>query len=141
MWLATRHGFFSVVEVTERPGTPWGEAEQGERVMVRSRSFRQLVLLKHLCPSLTWEPIYESRVADYPYRMVVTRSKWREAMAVLADDIDYGNFKDCVEAERAFPDSDSYVDALHRIWAILIDAFDGPIRSIYHTQLRYRRDK
>ena len=78
MWLFTDTGMYSVVAVDEGRDKPWGQAEPGTRLMVRSRSREQIEALK-LHPELAEAVIYESSYSDYRYRLVVDKATWQAA--------------------------------------------------------------
>ena len=86
MWIATTQGFYSVVEDRADP----------DRLLVRARTAGDIEALRGQIPSL--EP-FEDPGADYRHRALVRREQWIAALALLAADIDYDNFKNAV-AER-----------------------------------------
>jgi len=92
MWLFTTQGFYSVVA---HRGDP-------DRVIVRARTEEDIEALRRQIPEL--EP-FEDASADYRWRAIVSRERWRDATVQLADAIDYANFKsrvaDCQGAERS----------------------------------------
>ncbi|MFN8161678.1 MAG: hypothetical protein U0R52_11620 [Solirubrobacterales bacterium] len=90
MWLITTSGFYSVVQHRREPG----------KLIVRARRREDIEALRELIPSL--RP-YSDRSADYRWRAVVTRPEWVAAVAQIAGEIDYPNFKSAV-AERQGPD-------------------------------------
>ncbi len=104
MWLATKDGFLSAVL-----------AENG-KIVVRSRERSALDHLDHYLPGL-W--IEETPGRDYRYRTYVGRDEFAQALAAMARDIDYPNFKDEVgkRADRGRV-SLAYEHALHQVWAI-----------------------
>ncbi|KAF0178677.1 MAG: hypothetical protein FD161_1721 [Limisphaerales bacterium] len=82
MWLFTTLGFFSVVQ---KPGEM--------QLTVRARVDADLDRLRE-----RYLPTLSATVAnagtDYPFRARVSRKAFSEAMAQMAEDIDYSNFKD-----------------------------------------------
>src|SRR5581483_2773487 len=87
MWLFTTQGFYSVVE----------DRADSDRLLIRARAQEDLEALKQQIPDLQ---IQETRQGhEYRWRALVTRDQWVEAVAQLAGEIDYDNFKDTV-AER-----------------------------------------
>ena len=80
MWLFTTFGFFSVVQ---KAGT--------DGLTVRARVREDLDRLRERLPGLT--PTL-ARGGDYPYRATATHREFGEALARLAGEIDYDNFKD-----------------------------------------------
>ena len=91
MWIVTDRGFFSVVDKGEPEGC----------LCVRARVREDL---ENLCQleSLTSyaDTIEESRFSDYRFRIHVKREDWVKAAAVLAEQIDYDNFKNAVKARQ-----------------------------------------
>lgn len=102
MWILTTRGFLSVVAHREEPGC----------VLVRARRREDLEALREQLPDLE---LREDRAADYRWRTTLTRESWAAALARLAGQIDYDNFKSAVArrqgAERAAP--------YGRVWAEL----------------------
>src|SRR3954471_24140384 len=83
MWLLTPRGFLSVVQDRDDPG----------RLLVRARVGSDLHALKDLIPDI--EPVH-GQGTDYPWRAWVDRQSWTRAVAALAGEIDYPNFKNAV---------------------------------------------
>ena len=83
MWLFTTQGFYSVVAHRRDPG----------RLIVRARAREDLEVLREQIPELR---IYSDPDADYRWRGVVTRAEWVAAVAELATELDYDNFKRAV---------------------------------------------
>ena len=81
MWLVTTIGFFSVVQ---KPG----EAQLTVRARVAADLDR---LREHYLPALS--ATVANAGTDYPFRARVSRQAFSEAMAKMAGDIDYANFK------------------------------------------------
>lgn len=86
MWLFTPQGFYSVVAHRRDP----------EKLLVRARVRADLEALREQAPDLR---IFSDRGADYRWRAVIRRAEWVAAIAQLASEIDYDNFKSTV-AER-----------------------------------------
>ena len=86
MWLFTTQGFYSVVAHRRDP----------DKLLVRGRAREDLEALREQIPELR---IFSDESADYRWRAVVTRAEWVAALAQLATEIDYDNFKSAV-AER-----------------------------------------
>ena len=86
MWILTTQGFYSVVAHRDEP----------DELLVRARTREDIEALREQIPTL--EP-FEDRTADYRHRAVVSRAEWVAALAQLATDLDYDNFKNAV-AER-----------------------------------------
>jgi hypothetical protein len=106
MWLITTFGFFSIVEKPEDRGTG--------HLTVRARVREDLEQLKakHL-PELG--AISESRHSDYRFRARATREAVARAMAQVAREIDYDNFKDAVASRQGYDRAKAY----GRVWTEL----------------------
>ena len=102
MWLATKHGFYSIVQ------------KSADEFHVRSRVRKDLENLLQLTDRRA--PIHDWSGADYRYRIIVTKAGFTEVMAMLATSLDYPNFKSAIART---PDQRDKLDAFHRIWAIM----------------------
>ena len=87
MWLFTVHGYFSVVVSKEEPG----------KIMVRARALEHMVSLieqiKENIPTIYAEH-HRTPDADYPHRLIMSQNDWMHVAEMLAEEIDYTNFKD-----------------------------------------------
>jgi hypothetical protein len=104
MWLATQHGFYSIVKKAE------------DVYFVRGRVRRDLDNLVDLleldAEVLEWDQ------ADYRYRIIVNLETFREIMVRFATNTDYPNFK----ARICQSDEQSHkLGAYHRIWEMMAD--------------------
>ena len=106
MWLFTKYGFFSIVQ----------DRNDSRRVLVRARIRNDLERLLHLlddkCDGEAPE-VVEMPDADYAFRIFLDKAAWAKVAKVLANDIDYGNFKNAVHGE---PDRDQ---AYMEVWSSL----------------------
>ena len=102
MWLFTKRGFYSIVE--KKPG----------EFHIRARARKDLENLKQLAEIK--RRIVLTRNADYRYRLVVNKIEVLAALASLAADIDYSNFKDRIAAD---PVQREKLHAYHEIWATM----------------------
>ena len=100
MWLFTTQGFYSVVAHRRDP----------DRLLVRARAREDLEALRDQIPDLR---IASDRTADYRWRAVVTRAEWVAAIAQLATEIDYDNFKSSVADRQGIERERLYM----RVWA------------------------
>jgi hypothetical protein len=118
MWLFTKYGFFSAVCARIGRGEPAQPLDPG-RIMVRARLPEHLEALKSAFPDLlrTCE-VVETAGSDYAYRIFVPRSAWTRLATLLAEGIDYGNFKS--EASRHGA-SEAYEGALDQVWTTMRD--------------------
>lgn len=94
MWVFTKFGFFSAVR-------------KGDKIAVRARRREHLEKLCAFLPQ-KWK-IETSTDTDYKYRVRMAPAVWSEVLELIAEDIDYDNFKGAVERG-------AYLDALHRVW-------------------------
>ena len=81
--------------------------------MVRARDRDHLSNLQQQVPAVSKKVIRADYGTDYPFRIIINKAEWTEVFTSLADDINYGNFKD--EA-HAMGDRE-YDEALHSVWA------------------------
>lgn len=102
MWLATKHGFYSIVQ----------KAPQTYHVRGRMRAD-----LENLLQLIEGEhTIHEWPSADYRYRIIVDQVALTGIMAALAVSLDYPNFKNQIARE---PDQRVKLDAFHEVWSIM----------------------
>lgn len=104
MWLMTPRGFFSAVQ----------DPEFEDQVMVRARVHEDLVNLKAMCPEAG--PILAWDLRDYGFRLFMAKDDWAQAVARMALEIDYGNFKDEVRRRQGRERETIY----HRVWYELL---------------------
>jgi hypothetical protein len=102
MWLFTTQGFYSVV----------AHRRDAEKLIVRARAREDLEALREQIPELR---VFADPNADYRWRAIVTRAEWVAAVAQLASDVDYDNFKSAVGARQGRRRERLY----HRVWAAL----------------------
>jgi hypothetical protein len=86
MWLITPRGFYSAVSKT---------ADGADALTVRARSEHDIRNLTDLIPGT---PTRDAGT-DYRWRLRCTRAQWENAVAVMAREIDYDNFKSRIAAE------------------------------------------
>jgi hypothetical protein len=102
MWLFTTQGFYSVVAHRRDP----------DKLIVRARAREDLEALRRQIPELR---VFSDRGADYRWRTVVTRAEWVAAVAQLAEELDYDNFKRGVASRQGHERERVY----HRVWTAL----------------------
>ena len=108
MWIATTIGFYSVVQ---KPSE--------NRLTIRSRSKADLLRIKEtVLPEMS--EIQSGGGTDYPYRAWCQHDQWAKALALLAQDIDYPNFKSEVKKQRGAVRARIY----SQVWEVLWDIFD-----------------
>ncbi len=104
MWLATQHGFYSIVRKEE------------DLFFVRARVRQDLVNLVDMM-KLDVE-IQEWPQADYRYRIFVGLETLLEMMVQVTAAIDYPNFKARVYQKE---DQSDKLGPYHRIWEVMAD--------------------
>lgn len=107
MWLMSVNGFYSVVEKAEdrNAGT----------VTIRARNKQDIdKLVKVYLPDA--KP-WRLRRSDYEWRVRVPREEWAQAVARMAMEIDYSNFKDEVKRRQGKRRAGIY----GRVWGVLLD--------------------
>ena len=103
MWICSQFGFFSIVE--KRDG----------KIHVRARAKKDLRLLKRVC-SIKGK-IQVDRRADYQFRIFVDRNTLRLIMRVLAETLNYDNFKNRI---YELPDQRDKLTYYHDIWLTML---------------------
>ncbi len=102
MWLLAPRGFFSIVSDGTDP----------DRVLVRTRVRSDLEALEDLLPDLG---ITHDASRDYAFRARVLNADWNRAASALAEEIDYGNFKDTVAGRQGYERARLY----GAVWSVL----------------------
>lgn len=97
MWLATKYGFFSVVRNIDFRDR---ERDGARAYIVRTRRKADL---EGLLQQVDGNAVDTGRItvtmeADYPARVFVSQQEWEGLMQLLADSIDYSNFKSKIAA-------------------------------------------
>jgi hypothetical protein len=109
MWIITQEGFYSVTAYDPQHG---GErSDSHELIIVRTRVRADLERITE------WigDDILATPSADYPFRVVTSRSSWVSYMTRATHEIDYFNFKNRV-AERL---GSVRHDVLMTVWSAL----------------------
>ena len=118
MWVFTKYGFFSAVCAREGDGGR-GRPVDPDRVMVRARVRGHLDALKGRFPELLGGcEVREFAGADYAFRIFAEKSAWSRALAGLAEELDYDNFKSEV-ARHQGEAGDAYERSLHEVWSVM----------------------
>ena len=105
MWFITSIGFFSIVRKPE-------DVASGT-LTVRARVRGDLEALRKACPELG--EIEESPHNDYRFRARGPKATVGAALARLAEEIDYDNFKAAVGARQGCERAEVY----HGVWDVL----------------------
>ena len=103
MWVMTTQGFYSAVAHRDEP----------ENVIVRARTRDDIEALREQIPDI--EP-FEDPSADYRHRAIVSKAEWVAALADLAAEIDYDNFKNAVARAQGAERSHVY----GAVWSTLL---------------------
>jgi hypothetical protein len=114
MWLATKFGFFSVVQNSRsrKRGNKW------EPFVVRARVKRDLeILRKQMWPEMRPSAIriVDTPEADYRYRIEISESEVRDLMLLLAFNVDYPNFKSMIAKT---PSQEHKLHGYHEMWHV-----------------------
>lgn len=106
MWLLTDFGFFSIVQKSSDASD--------DMLTIRARVRSDLESLRQrVMPELG--SIKESRDTDYRFRARAPRSAVAKAMASVAEQIDYSNFKNAVSKNQGNKRAHLY----HGVWDVL----------------------
>jgi hypothetical protein len=108
MWIITKIGFFSIVQ------KEWNQPNH--TLTIRARVRKDLESLRAYLPDMG--EIVESLDSDYRYRAVADRKTVSEAMAKLAADIDYDNFKNEVASRQGYARASVYGDVWHDLYRL-----------------------
>ena len=113
MWIFTETGFVSAVQHRETP----------EYLVVRARDKQSLDQLADLCST----EVKFTPHADYPYRVIVSKSDFTSWMNDNIDFLGYSNFKNQVAITRG----KDYAHTLGSVWSTMHDVEDEQARNRY----------
>lgn len=105
MWVMTPRGFYSAVQKRED--------REDKMVTVRARNKGDIDRLADLIDA---KPYRQKGYSDYPWRLRCKREAWMAAVAVMAGEVDYSNFKSEVQRVQGKARADVY----HRVWSVLL---------------------
>lgn len=100
MWIMTKIGFYSIVE------KPKG------RICIRSRSVADMIQLQ--LRIYQDGEVQETLLADYRYRMTITREYFEQEFSELVKFVTYNNFKDEIKKHNKHREM-----LYHQVWNIL----------------------
>jgi hypothetical protein len=113
MWIFTRYGFFSIANGRNADDSP----DPGV-ILVRARRMAHMTRLQQRCPSLAAAEVTTTRHGSY--RIAVSKPQWLAALALLADEMNWRDFK--AEAARfQGPGGAGYLHALNQVSAAMKD--------------------
>lgn len=115
MWLFTKVGFFSVVQIKDMSGVVFVRARVRTDLQHLMNKYKNILVRGKAngYPSISHSP-----KADYPYRIVIRQTEFARLAGALARDIDYTNFKDAVLLAQGHERAELY----HEVWAAMSDA-------------------
>jgi len=111
MWIASKIGFFSLVQ-------------KDSRLHVRGRKRRDLEQLATLL-GMGPRQVEEWPSADYRWRILLPATATVSVLGALAGTVDYPNFKSAIAAS---PDQAEKLGAYHSLWQDLFDLQDSDRR-------------
>lgn len=109
MWIFTTSGFISVVK------------EKGDLLKVRSRDEESLKKIA----ARTRAEIDRSPLADYPYRIQVSKSEFKDWLLLEVENVEYHNFK----SEASLVRGKKFANALSQVWSTMHQIEDKSARS------------
>jgi hypothetical protein len=110
MWIFSETGFVSAVRKADRPDV----------ITVRSRDRESLEYLA----STAGVDIAHSPHGDYPYRLFVAPEVFSKWVSVVAETLDYNNFKSHIASTRGY----DYAHHLSNVWSVMLDTEDDDAR-------------
>lgn len=116
MWIFSKYGFFSIVSARKNNGNS-NEIDLN-LIMLRSRSKNHIENLQNRFDELKNLEILETTNSDYRFRTFVPKNIWCEISKIMAQELDYDNFKNKVSRENK---DYEYLDCLHDVWNIMYD--------------------
>ena len=103
MWLATQHGFYSIVQ------KPAGQFHVRARCKQDLENLTSLVGIEGR--------LHHTTEGDYAWRIIVGQADVGTIMAALSTSIDYPNFKDRIHDK---PDQKDKLPAYSRLWSQML---------------------
>jgi hypothetical protein len=92
--------------------------------MVRARNRDHLRNLQKRFPKLAGAEIVTLPNRDYRYRLIVPKSVWVAALAELAEEQEWTNFKNQVAKHQGHA-GEAYKNALRAVWEIMYGSQEG----------------
>ena len=110
MWLFTKHGYYAIVKDYKDDDVYW----------IRARIKEYLENLLSLTQLKNPEIIFKE-YADYKFRLKVTKNEFNELMSLLADNLDYSNFKNMMDDNA---NQRHKIFAYYEVYNVLAEHFD-----------------
>jgi hypothetical protein len=104
MWLATQHGFYSIVQ------KPAGQFHVRTRC---KQDLENIIALAAVDASM-----HHTTDGDYAWRIVVGQTEVSAIMDALATSIDYSNFKNRI---HDMPEQEDKLPAYSQLWSRMLD--------------------
>jgi hypothetical protein len=144
MWLITEDGFYSVIaynpKADRKSNSVFKSIAKGPNthVLVRCRVKQHLEALRRVMPNLV---IDDQSSADYRYRAVMPRRKWKGYLNQMTDAIDYeGHYKEVVRDAQPKELRQPMYSAMMSVWSIFAKlqpggayGYSGKTRSSYYS--------
>ena len=108
MWIFTPTGFVSAVY-------------KNNNLQVRARDAQSLQELANLTAS----QIIKTPLADYPYRVSISKESFTEWISKQIEALDYPNFKSEIAVTRGY----NFAKPLNQVWSVMHDVEDSEARS------------
>ena len=105
MWVASKHGFFSIVQKGPNEWHVRARVKQDLENLFRAADYRRIDL-----------SIKEWPKADYRFRVIVGKAVVAKLFVALAESIDYKNFKEQI---GDLPDQKDKLSAYGNIWSMM----------------------
>jgi hypothetical protein len=115
MWTFTPDGYYSVVQ---KP-----QDRKNGTLTIRTRNRQDMDAL--IADYLPDAKPYKVKHSDYEWRIRVPKRDWADAVAQMAMNVDYSNFKDEVTKRQGWKRHDVYL----RVWQALLSISDRPRRG------------
>lgn len=112
MWVMTQQGFYSAIAFDPKKAKQLAPGKAEDVLLIRCR----VEVDAERLGIFVGREHEKTKVADYLYRIQVTRQEWGEFLAAESADIDYGNFKDRVKKNQGKERASAYM----RVWSALL---------------------
>ena len=135
MWIFSKYGFYSIAEINDK------------EVVVRARCKLDLQRLRKplFDRGVAMPRIIEMPMRDYRYRVVLGKGELEDLMKLLADSVDYSNFKDEISSQTdkmEGPDklwNKIRVLYYSTVWSTMLDFQEKLVRSCDRVNKRIRK--